>query len=78
MNAKQVWQAALGELQLKVPGPSFQTWLRTTTISEFRYSDQASRFRVPKLATSSATTTFACTTVPGSSHTSTPAASKSV
>src|SRR5438552_2683899 len=36
MNAKQVWQAALGELQLKVPGPSFQTWLRTTTISEFR------------------------------------------
>src|SRR5438034_8920402 len=36
MNAKQVWQAALGELQLKVPGPSFQTWLRTTTISEVR------------------------------------------
>src|SRR5438067_7026267 len=36
MNAKQVWQAALGELQLKVPGPSFQTWLRTTTVSEFR------------------------------------------
>lgn len=36
MNAKQVWQAALGELQLKVPGPSFQTWLRTTSISEFR------------------------------------------
>jgi chromosomal replication initiator protein len=36
MNAKQVWQAALGELQLKVPGPSFQTWLKTTTVSEFR------------------------------------------
>src|SRR5437667_8798901 len=36
MNAKQVWQAALGELQLKVPGPSYQTWLRTTSISEFR------------------------------------------
>ena len=34
MNAKQVWQAALGELQLKVPGPSFQTWLRNTSIAE--------------------------------------------
>jgi len=38
MNAKQVWQAALGELQLKVPGPSFQTWLKTTTVSEIRDS----------------------------------------
>ncbi len=36
MNAKQVWQAALGELQLKVPGPSFQTWLRNTSISSFQ------------------------------------------
>jgi chromosomal replication initiator protein len=35
MNAKQVWQAALGELQLKVPAPSFQTWLKNTTIAEF-------------------------------------------
>ena len=35
MNAKQVWQAALGELQMKVPGPSFQTWLRNTSISAF-------------------------------------------
>ena len=35
MNGKQVWQAALGELQLKVPGPSFQTWLRNTSISAF-------------------------------------------
>src|SRR5438309_576422 len=35
INAKQVWQAALGELQLKVPGPSFQTWLRNTSISSF-------------------------------------------
>lgn len=36
MNAKQVWQAALGELQVKVPGPSFQTWLRNTSISSFQ------------------------------------------
>lgn len=36
MNAKQVWQAALGELQVKVPGPSYQTWLKNTAISEFR------------------------------------------
>ena len=35
MNARQVWQAALGELQLKVPGPSFQTWLKNTTIASF-------------------------------------------
>ena len=32
MNAKQIWQAALGELQVKVPGPSFQTWLKNTSI----------------------------------------------
>jgi chromosomal replication initiator protein len=36
MNAKQVWQAALGELQVKVPGPSFQTWLKNTSISDFQ------------------------------------------
>ncbi len=36
MNAKQIWQAALGELQLKVAGPSFQTWLRNTSISSFQ------------------------------------------
>ncbi|MBF6612656.1 MAG: chromosomal replication initiator protein DnaA [Chloroflexi bacterium] len=35
MNAKQVWQAALGELQLKVPGPSFQTWLKNTSVAGF-------------------------------------------
>jgi chromosomal replication initiator protein len=35
MNAKQVWQAALGELQVKVPGPSFQTWLKNTSIATF-------------------------------------------
>jgi chromosomal replication initiator protein len=34
-NAKQVWQAALGELQVKVPGPSFQTWLKNTSIATF-------------------------------------------
>ncbi len=36
MNAKQVWQAALGELQVKVPGPSFQTWLKNTSITDFQ------------------------------------------
>src|SRR5687767_4504044 len=35
MNAKQVWQAALGELQVKVPGPSYQTWLKNTSIAAF-------------------------------------------
>jgi chromosomal replication initiator protein len=33
MNAKQVWLAALGELQVKVPGPSYQTWLKNTSIA---------------------------------------------
>ncbi len=45
MNAKQVWQAALGELQLKVPGPSFQTWLKNTSISAFE--DNAVVIAVP-------------------------------
>jgi chromosomal replication initiator protein len=35
MNAKQIWQAALGELQIKVPGPSFQTWLKNTSIAQY-------------------------------------------
>ncbi len=35
MNAKQLWQAALGDLQVKVPGPSFQTWLKNTSIAQF-------------------------------------------
>jgi chromosomal replication initiator protein len=35
MNAKQLWQAALGELQVKVPGPSFQTWLKNTSVASF-------------------------------------------
>ena len=28
MNARQVWQAALGELQVKMSPPNFETWLR--------------------------------------------------
>lgn len=35
MNAKQLWQAALGDLQMKVPGPSFQTWLKNTSVAQF-------------------------------------------
>jgi chromosomal replication initiator protein len=30
-NARNIWAAVLGELQLQVPGPSFETWLRGTT-----------------------------------------------
>lgn len=40
MNAKQVWQAALGELQVKVPGPSFQTWLKNTSIAAFEVDNR--------------------------------------
>jgi len=30
MNIKQVWQAALGELQLQVPRPNYETWLKNS------------------------------------------------
>ena len=29
-QAKEVWQAALGELQLQLTRPSFETWLKDT------------------------------------------------
>jgi chromosomal replication initiator protein len=35
MNARQVWQAVLGDLQLQVSSPIYDTWLRTTTILDF-------------------------------------------
>ncbi|MBC8264752.1 MAG: chromosomal replication initiator protein DnaA, partial [Anaerolineales bacterium] len=30
MNANQIWQAALGELQLQMTRPTFDTWLKNT------------------------------------------------
>ncbi len=41
MNAKQTWQAALGELELELTKPIFETYLRRTTIlsaSENKYT----------------------------------------
>lgn len=35
VNAKQLWQAALTELQITVPAASFQTWLKNTSIAAF-------------------------------------------
>ncbi len=32
MNAKQIWQAALGELQLQMTRANFETWLKNTSI----------------------------------------------
>jgi chromosomal replication initiator protein len=32
MNARQVWQAVLGDLQVQVSPPIYDTWLKTTTI----------------------------------------------
>ncbi|HEX5416363.1 MAG TPA: DnaA/Hda family protein, partial [Chloroflexota bacterium] len=40
MNAKQIWQAALGELQLQMSRPNFETWLRqaaAVSIDENRF-----------------------------------------
>src|SRR5437868_6816088 len=31
VNAKQIWQAALGELQIQLSRPTFETWLRQAT-----------------------------------------------
>lgn len=35
ISARQLWQAALTELQVTVPAQSFQTWLRSTSIAAF-------------------------------------------
>jgi chromosomal replication initiator protein len=35
MNARQVWQAVLGDLQVQVSLPIYDTWLKTTTIVDF-------------------------------------------
>ncbi|MGH2523458.1 MAG: chromosomal replication initiator protein DnaA [Anaerolineales bacterium] len=32
MHAEQVWQAALGQLQLEIPKATFDTWMRGTTL----------------------------------------------
>ena len=31
MDAKAIWDEVVGELQLQVPKPSYETWLRGTT-----------------------------------------------
>src|SRR5687767_7194831 len=36
VNARQIWQTALGELQATSPGATFQTWVRNTTGQELR------------------------------------------
>ena len=32
MNTKQIWQAALGDLQLQIPRSEFDTWIKETTL----------------------------------------------
>ena len=32
MNTKQIWQATLGDLQLRVPREAFDTWIRPATL----------------------------------------------
>src|SRR5437016_1239288 len=36
VNARQIWQTALGELQTTIAGSNFQTWLRNTTGQQLR------------------------------------------
>ena len=35
MNAKQIWQAALGQLQLQLPKADFDTWLKGTAVVSY-------------------------------------------
>ncbi|MBT5893595.1 MAG: hypothetical protein HOH57_07340, partial [Chloroflexi bacterium] len=30
-NAQQIWKAALGQLQLEIPRPNYETWLKPTS-----------------------------------------------
>jgi chromosomal replication initiator protein len=45
MDAKQVWRAALGELQVSLSPANFETWLRDTSLVEV--DDQRFRIAVP-------------------------------
>ena len=42
MDAKQVWRAVLGELQVSLSPANFETWLKDTTLAEI----DESRFRI--------------------------------
>jgi len=45
MDAKQVWRAALGELQVSLSPANFETWLRETQLIDV--DDQRFRIAVP-------------------------------
>ena len=45
MDAKQVWRAALGELQVSLSPANFETWLRDTQLIDV--DDQRFRIAVP-------------------------------
>ncbi|HEY7524092.1 MAG TPA: DnaA/Hda family protein, partial [Candidatus Limnocylindrales bacterium] len=45
MDAKQVWRAALGELQVSLSPANYETWLRDTTLVDVE--DQRFRIAVP-------------------------------
>src|SRR5512134_3668860 len=45
MDAKQVWRAALGELQVSLSPANFETWLRDTRLVDV--DDQRFRIAVP-------------------------------
>ena len=35
MNAKQAWQAALGQLQMEMPKAAFDTWVRNADLVSY-------------------------------------------
>ena len=36
INARKIWSAALGQLQLEIPRPNYETWLKPTTPSSLK------------------------------------------
>ena len=51
MDAKQVWRAALGELQVTLSPANFETWLRDTALVEATPQEyrERGRFKIDNL-----------------------------
>ena len=46
MNARQVWQAVLGDLQLRLPRSDYETWFQVTSIAAFDFNPETTRMRL--------------------------------
>ena len=55
MDAKQVWRAALGELQVSLSPANFETWLKDTHLVEIDDNRYGSPHRTASRVTGSTT-----------------------